>query len=130
MITRRAILAMGLVAGGLWAGSAAAAETSNFTPESFAAAQKEGKSILVWIHASWCPTCAAQAPILAGLENETRFKDLAVFQVDFDSQKDAVRRFGAQIQATLITFKGATETGRVVAETDPQALAALLAKAI
>jgi thioredoxin 1 len=130
MITRRTIMAMGLAAAALRTVSATAAETSNFTPDAFAAAQKAGKPILVWIHASWCPTCAAQAPILAGLENEPRFQDLAVFQVDFDSQKDAVRRFGAQIQATLITFNGATETGRLVAETDPQALAALLEKAL
>ena len=130
MITRRAMVAASLLAGGLLATSAAAAETADFTRKDFDAAQKAGKSILVWIHATWCPTCAAQAPILANLENEPRFRDLAVFRVDFDNQKDVVKHFGAQIQATLITFKGAAETGRLVGETNPQALAALLAKAI
>jgi thioredoxin len=84
----------------------------------------------VWIHASWCPTCKAQAPTLAKLEAEPRFKDLTLVRVDFDSQKDAVKRFGARMQSTLITFKAGKETGRSVGETDLTALAALVAKAI
>jgi thioredoxin 1 len=61
---------------------------------------------------------------------EPRFKDLAYFVVDFDSQKDAVKYFGARIQSTLIAFKGATETGRSVGDTDPSSIAALLNKAL
>ena len=55
---------------------------------------------------------------------------MLVLHVDFDSQKEAVARFGARMQSTLITFKGANETGRSVGETNPGALAALLGKAI
>jgi len=54
------------------------------------------------------------------------FKDLVYFVVDFDSQKDAVKYFGARVQSTLIAFKGATETGRSVGDTDPSSIAALL----
>jgi hypothetical protein len=64
------------------------------------------------------------------LEKESKFKDLLVVHVDFDSQKDAVRRFGARMQSTLITFKGGKETGRSVADTNPDSIAALLGKAI
>ena len=39
---------------------------------------------------------------------EPKFKDLIYFIVDFDAQKDAVRFFGAQMQSTLIAFKGTT----------------------
>ena len=52
-----------------------------------------------------------------------------VFRVDFDSQKDAVKRFGARMQSTLITFKDGKETGRSVGDTDPASIAALVAKA-
>src|SRR5271169_4698157 len=99
-----AVVVMSAVAFG-----AHAAEKVNYDAKSFAAAQKEGKPILVEIHATWCPTCKAQAPILADLEKQPRFKDLAVFHVDFDSQKDAVKHFGARMQSTLITFKGEAE---------------------
>ena len=96
----------------------------------FTAALNSGKPVLVWIHASWCPTCKAQAPTLARIEADPQYKDLTVVRVDFDSQKDAVKRFGARMQSTLITFKDGKETGRSVGETDPAALSALVAKTI
>ena len=74
-----------------------AAEEQPFTRQAFLAAQKDGKSILVEIHASWCPTCQAQKPILGKLFASPKFKNLAVFRVDFDSQKDEVRNFKARI---------------------------------
>ncbi len=92
-------------------------------------AQGRQKSILVDIQAPWCPTCKAQKPILAEIEAKPEYKDLVVVHVDFDSQKDAVRRFDARMQSTLIAFKDGKETGRSVGQTDPAAIAALVAKA-
>ena len=107
-----------------------ATETRTFDAVSFAATQKAGKPILVAIHASWCPTCAAQRPILSELMAEPKFKDLIYFVVDFDSQKDAVKFFGARMQSTLIAFKGMTETGRSVGDTERSSIAALLNKTL
>jgi len=105
MISRRNLIAAGILGVTLVVTPAAfAAETIAYTPAAFDAAQKAGRSMLVEIHATWCPTCKAQAPILADLERDQKFKDLVVVHVDFDSQKDAVRRFGARVQSTLITF--------------------------
>jgi thioredoxin 1 len=128
MLSRRAVIFAAASAG--LATAAFAIETKTFTPEAFAAAQKTGKPIFVAIHASWCPTCEAQNPILSKLMADPRFKDLVYFVVDFDSQKDAVKYFGARIQSTLIAFKGARETGRSVGDTDPFSIAALLNKAL
>ena len=131
MISRRSALTAGLLGLALFLTPAAfAAETVPYTAAAFDAAQRTGRSILVEIHATWCPTCKAQAPILADLEKDPRFKNLLVVHVDFDSQKDAVRRFGARVQSTLITFKDGKETGRSVGETNRDSLAALLGKAI
>ena len=107
-----------------------AAEEQPFTRQAFLAAQKDGKSILVEIHASWCPTCQAQKPILGKLFADPKFKNLAVFRVDFDSQKDEVRNFKARIQSTLITFKGNEEIARSVGDTNPDSIADLLALAL
>jgi thiol-disulfide isomerase/thioredoxin len=107
-----------------------AVETKAFDPQSFAAAQKEGKPILVGIHASWCPTCKAQDPILGDLMADPKFKNLVYFVVDSDNQKDAVKFFSARTQSTLIAFKGATETGRSVGDTNRTSIAALLRKTL
>ncbi len=128
MLSRRSLLAAAAVAV-LFGAPAFAAENIDYSPSAFDAALKDGKSILVDIHASWCPTCKAQAPILAAIEAKPAYKDLVVVRVDFDSQKDAVRRFGARMQSTLITFKDGKETGRSVGETNPAQIAALVAKA-
>jgi thioredoxin 1 len=69
-------------------------------------------------------------PILSELLAEPKFKNLVYFVVDFDSQKDAVNFFGAQMQSTLIAFKGEHETGRSVGDTDRSSIAALLIKTL
>ena len=107
-----------------------ATETKPFTQDDFAAAQKADKPIFVAIHATWCPTCKAQKPILNELMAEPTYKNLVYFVVDFDSQKDAVKFFGAQMQSTLIAFKGEHETGRSVGDTDRSSIAALLNKTL
>lgn len=129
MISRRVVLAA-LGAALLPCDHALAAEEQPYTPEAFQAAQDQNKPILIEIHASWCPTCQAQKPILSNLFAQPKFKDLAVFRVDFDSQRKEVQSFGARKQSTLIVFKGHEEVGRSVGQTRPDAIAALLDKAI
>ncbi len=115
---------------GIFVTSALATETKPFTADAFAAAQKAGKPIFVAIHASWCPVCAKQRPILSELMGEPKFKNLVYFVVDFDGQKDVVNSFGARMQSTLIAFKGEHETGRSVGDTDQASIAALLNKTL
>lgn len=109
---------------------ASAEEWKPFDAAAFTAAKKEGKSILVDIFAAWCPVCRAQNPILVQLTREPKYKDLVVFKVDFDAQRDDVRALKAQSQSTLIVFKGETEKGRSVGDTDKDSIAALLDKAL
>jgi thiol-disulfide isomerase/thioredoxin len=101
-----------------------------FSPEAFKAAQAAGGPILVEIHADWCPTCKAQAPILDKLAADPKFKDLKIFRVDFDAMKVALKDFKAQSQSTLIVFKGSTERGRSVGDTRAASIAALLDKSL
>jgi len=131
MVRFRSLL-LAIVASAALFGSlpASAAEWKPFDAASFAAAKKEGKSILVDIFAAWCPTCRAQNPILVQLTREPKFKDLVVFKVDFDTQKDDVRALKAQSQSTLIAYKGETETDRSVGDTNPASIAALVESAL
>ena len=131
MIDRRMILGLAVASCAMILGPAASgAEHSAYSEPGFAAALRAGKPILVEITAPWCPTCKAQKPILAELTAAPAFKDLQIFEIDFDSQKDAVRRFKARLQSTLIVFAKGQEAGRSVGDTDRTSIAALLGKAI
>ena len=130
MLSRRSVVFAAIAASAALVAPAFATETRTFDLEAFAAAQKAGKPILVAIHASWCPTCKAQKPILSELMSAPKFKELVYFVIDFDNQKDAVKYFGARTQSTLIAFKGLTETGRSVGDTERSSIAALLNKTL
>jgi thiol-disulfide isomerase/thioredoxin len=130
-IDRRKLLVGLFAAAGLgWAVTAQAVEPRPFEQRAFEAARKAGRPILVEITAPWCPTCKAQKPILSELMRQPKFSGLQVFEVDFDSQKDVVRSLRAQMQSTLITFKGEREVGRSVGDTRRDSIEALLDKAL
>ncbi|MBL8590661.1 MAG: thioredoxin family protein [Methylobacteriaceae bacterium] len=124
--TRFALAAAAIVI----AAPAVAFDAKPYDQKSFEAAQAAGKSILVEVHADWCPTCKAQKPILGSLAKKPEFKNVTAFRVDFDGQKDALKTFAAQRQSTLIVFKGKTETGRSVGSTDAAAIEKLIASGV
>jgi thioredoxin 1 len=131
MIDRRQLIGTLVLAGAVSLGTmAAAADKKPFNQAAFEAAQKAGKPILIEVHAPWCPICKAQAPILSKLSADPRFKNLASFTIDYDSQKDLLRKFNVQKQSTLIVFKGSQEAGRSTGDTNAASIEALLAKSI
>lgn len=112
------------------ASTAPTIRTMAFTPAAFEAAQKAGGPILVEVTAPWCPTCKAQKPILSDLLAQPKFGKMTVLEVDFDSQKDALKMLGVQMQSTLISYKGKQEVGRSTGVTDKAAIAAQIDKSI
>ncbi len=105
---------------------ARAAERLAYDTAAFADAQKAGKSIVVHVHAPWCPTCKAQKPILEKLAAAPEFKDVVIFELDFDTGGEALKTLGVRSQSTLIAFKGATETGRSVGDTNAGSIEGLI----
>ena len=130
MVSRRSVLLAAAAVSTAAIVPAFATAPQPFDDAAFADAQKAGKPIFIAIHASWCPTCKAQKPILSELMAAPKFKELVYFTIDFDSQKDLVRRFGARMQSTLISFKGGMEQGRSVGDTNSGSIAALLNKVL
>jgi thioredoxin 1 len=127
MLSRRSVLMSVLLATGAAAATPAlAVQPQPFDNQAFTEAQKAGKPIFVAIHATWCPVCKAQQPILSELMADPKFKNLVYFTIDFDSQKDLVRRFGARMQSTLIAFIGSKEQGRSVGDSNRASISDLL----
>lgn len=133
MIDRRSLLrlcAAAVVAIGSGANGSLAAERFPFDRGAFEAAVAAGGPVLIDVFAPWCSTCRAQSAVLEGLFASPEYAGFTVFVVDYDSEKDIMRSFGVQQRSTLIAFSGGAEVGRVIGDTRPAAIQALLAAAI
>jgi thiol-disulfide isomerase/thioredoxin len=58
-------LALGMSVGAF--GAVHAATVQPYQQAAFDAAQKSGEPVLIFVEASWCPTCAKERPILQQL---------------------------------------------------------------
>ncbi len=109
---------------------AGAGEMVTYDRQAFTAAQDAGKSIVVFVTASWCPNCRKQQPVVDELSKDKAFADEVVFVIDYDADKAALRDFNVRMQSTLIAFKGKTERMRSTAVTNPEAIRALFQSAL
>ncbi len=109
--------------------AAAAAERFVYQEAAFEAALDSGKPILVHVTAPWCPECRLQKPIVAALAARPEYDGLTIFDVDFDTQKDALRRLKVQKQSTLVIYRDRTEQARVAGITRQDAIEAFMRNA-
>lgn len=124
----RTLVAIGAFVASL--ASAAAFETKPYDEAAFKAAQAAGGPVIVHVTAPWCPTCVSQHKALDALGASGAFAKIPVFNLDFDSQQEAMKALKANSQSTIIAFKGATETGRVVGQTKADAIAPVVESAL
>lgn len=110
--------------------SANAAERFAYEAKRFEAERYTGKPILVHITAPWCGECRAQKPVVAALSDQPEYQSLIIFDVDFDTQKDALTALRVQKQSTIVMFKDKAEVGRAVGITKRDAIEALMKKAL
>ena len=104
------------------------AESSSFDDAKFEEGLKSGQSMLVAVHAPWCSTCRAQAPVLKEMLFKKEFQNVTAYYVDFDSQKETLKKLGVKRQSTLIVFKDGKEVGRSLGDTTAFGIESLLQK--
>lgn len=109
---------------------ASAGEIKPFNQQDFDKLTHEGKSVVLGVSATWCPTCKAQKPILDGLMKQPVYKDVTLMTIDFDSAKPTLKTFKVAMQSTLIAFKGDKEVGRSVGDTTSSGIESLVKKAL
>ena len=108
----------------------AAPSWTPYSPQSLAAAQKSGKTVVIDVHADWCPTCRAQQPTLNELRADKRLKDAIFMKVNFDTDKAFLRQNRIPRQSTIVVFKGRKEVARSIAETNRTKLRAIVLNAL
>ena len=109
---------------------AVAAERQPFTAAALAAAQAQGRPVLVDVKAWWCPVCASQGRTIKATTAAPQYNSLLILSINYDTQKAEWKALGVTKQSTLIGYKGKQEVGRVIYTTDKAAINGLLAKTI
>lgn len=130
MNRRHALISLASAALALSPIPAQAKTDTAFEQAAFDAAQASDKPILLHVFANWCETCHAQRAALDKIEKDATFASYVVLAIDFDTQKDVMRSFGATSRSTLIAFNGKIEVGRLVGDTKLAKIKALMAKGL
>ena len=64
------------------------------------------------------------------LNKQAKYRAVVQLRVDYDTQQDIMKRFGASDRSTLIMFRGKKEVGRLYAETGDKEIQALIDKGL
>lgn len=122
-------IAAAFIALALSSSAAMSQQNEAFTEERFSALQAQGALVLLDVFADWCPTCKLQQKVLADYRVKHPGVPLHTLTIDFDTQKEFVKKFKAPRQSTLILYRGAERIWFGVAETRPAVIFAELNKA-
>jgi len=79
-----------------------------YSADAVAGAQAEGRPVLLYFWAAWCPICRAEEPKLKALI-ETSAVPVAGFRVDIDTETELKSRFRVPYQHTTIILNARGE---------------------
>ena len=97
--------------------SASAFEKQPFSEAVFAELQAQNAVIMIDVYAPWCPTCKKQQKLFQQYHEQNPDKPFHVLVVDYDNDKQWVKKFRAPRQSTLLLYKGDKQFWYSVAET-------------
>jgi len=107
-----------------------AASLLPFDSVRFEEARKSGKPVVLQVTATWCGPSQRLRKVVGGLLENPGFKDLVIFDADFDANKDALVKLNAHTVTTLVIYRDDAEILRSSGETRADAVEALLSKAM
>jgi thioredoxin 1 len=90
----------------------------------------QGQPAIVYFHATWCPTCKIQQPIVERLSASPKFKQVTFFNADYDTQVALKKTLHVTQQSTFVVFKNGHEVARSTGETSEKAIENTFDKAL
>lgn len=92
----------------------AAAGFTAYKPQEFAKLLKDGVTIVIHVHADWCPTCTRQQVTLDQMAQEPAYGKVSFVRVNFDTDIDFLKANRVVSQSTIIVVKAGHESSRFV----------------
>ena len=89
-----------------------------------------GEPVIVQFHADWCPTCRAQAPVVAELLGQAKMKAVKFFVANFDNERALKKALNVSTQSTFVVFKAGNEVARSTGVTQRAGIEAVFDKAL
>ena len=110
-------------------GAALAGEVP-FTQARFDQAMAAGTPTVVYLHATWCPTCKVQQPIVDRLSSDPQFKAVTILEADYDKEVALKKDLKVTQQSTFVVFQHGHEVTRSTGQTQEAAIRATFARAL
>lgn len=111
-------------------GRAFASRFSNYEAARFKKLLASGGSVVVHVHADWCPVCRAQSPVMERLLSGADYKNVQAVRVDFDRDKPFLTDYKVVRQSTILVFKKGKEVARLSYDANPARIEEVLEWAI
>jgi len=98
--------------------SAQAGALKPYQASQFEQAMANGETVVVHVHAEWCPVCHRQIPALQSLSDDPALSGVEFVTVDFDTDKNFLSKNAIPTQSVILVFKGGQEVERLIGVTD------------
>ena len=102
------------------------ANFKSFSKDIYDVALKSGDTIVLFFHASWCPVCKKQEPLLTDIIDEKGYETFVALKVDYDQERDFKKSLKVSRQSTIIVFKAGKEVERRIGVTSKDELKKLI----
>lgn len=83
-----------------------------YSEQALSQALSRGEVVVIESYASWCAPCRIQAPIVAKLLREPRYREVTIIRVGEKTPKAAWRKLGLVGFGTMIVYRRGKEVAR------------------
>ncbi|USN54986.1 MAG: thioredoxin family protein [Candidatus Peribacteria bacterium] len=73
----------------------------NYSPELLASSLAEGKQVVLYFHADWCPTCQVLEKNIEKNNGDMPVQQV-ILKVEYDTEKELKKTYGVTAQHTLV----------------------------